>query len=98
MTERIKTLEEAKALLAEYDTLRGLDAIINWTGYARLPYVTYACICGKNKISSLMDIDEMRRIITKGWEWRLEHIKSPCYGHDDLPDSEDEEDNETEDA
>lgn len=49
--DKIKTLEEAKQLLAEYNALPDdLTARLCWNGYERLPELTIHCSnCGKHK-------------------------------------------------
>lgn len=92
MTEKIKTLEEARALLAEYEALPDLDAILSWTGYERLPDYKFTCICGYSKTYP-MRIRDLEQTIKRGWEWKLEHYKNTCCGHkEDENDDEEAED------
>ena len=92
----ITTLDEAKALLAEYDALPDLDARMNWGGYERLPLIRYSCVCGSGNRCWFMALTELRHIIETGAEWTLNIIKSPCYGHDDSGNESEDEESETE--
>ena len=93
---RIKTFEEAKQLLAEYEALPDFDSRFNWDGYNRLPDYTFRCVCGHKTIYP-MGIGDLKQIITKGWEWKLEHYQQLCWGHEFEDKGEDEEERSEED-
>lgn len=93
--ERVKTLEEGKQLLAEFEALPDLDARLNWGGYSRLPDYVFRCVCGY-ATTRPMGIDDLRQIITKGWEWKLEHYQQVCYGQGNEKEGEEESEEESE--